>query len=509
LIACLNVPFFASAVERRANRDSATVSPSRPGLQGQPGLVIGGQPWEPQAVYAYSREAAQQGVRPGMSLRLAHFLSPRAQFMPADPPLYQGASAEIVDILTGFTHLVEPELFWSQAGVQVKNGYAAKGAATSGSSTLGSQILQAGSGPAFGHRLPARYTLDLESLPPTEALSLAQEIGRTVRSQAHLAPAIGLAQNHFVAHVAAVYTQANYARPILPDQVAPFLSTCSIRFLALDNETTRRLSLLGIRTLGQLVSLPLSSAGLRLGLDGPSRKALATLYQMITNPSETELNSAASAHLLPPIRPHRPEKSEQLAYHFDPPLADRLVLEQALTQAATRLAGRLAEAGLEGRTLHLSLQADSQVFETPSITGQPMPTAASHSQLSRRQPSADPGQLAGSLRELLHQALTVRASDQQGPAQAAQPPAYTGFSSGSTAFEVGLTALEIRVADLTPAVTAQLTLFEPPRSGGKLEEILPNLFGKYESALFLRPELTDAHHPLAERRFHLAELAAS
>ncbi len=489
MIACLNVPFFASAVERRTNRDSATVSPSRPGLQGQPGLVIGGQPWEPQAVYAYSREAAQQGVRPGMSLRLAHFLSPQAQFMPADPPRYQGASAEIVDILANFTHLVEPDLFWSQAGVQVKNG-------------------QAGYGPAFGHRLPARYTLDLESLPTAEGLSLAQEIGRTVRTQAHLAPAIGLAQNHFVAHVAAVYTQANYARSILPDQVAPFLSTASIRFLALDNETSRRLSLLGIRTLGQLVSLPLSSAGLRLGLDDPSRKALASLYQMITSPAETELNSAASAHLLPPIRPLPSEKSEKIAYHFDPPLADRLVLEQALTQAATRLAGRLAEAGLEGRTLHLALQADSQVFETLSITGQVMPTAASHRQLSRRQPTADPGQLAGSFRELLHQALTARTPGQQGPARGVHPTAFARHSHDSTAFEVSLTALEVRVADLTPAVTAQLALFEPPRPTGQYEEILVNLLGKYESALFLRPELTDAHHPLAERRFNLAELAA-
>ena len=366
MIACLTVPFFATAVERRHNQSPGPAPQSRPGVKDQPGLVIGGQPWEPQAVYAYSREAAQQGVRPGMSLRLAHFLSPQAHFMPANPPRYLDASAEIVDVLTGFTHLVEPELFWSQAGVQAKNTKATKSGRTNSGRTL-----QAGYGPAFGHRLPARFTLDLESLPPAEALSLAQEIGRSVRCRTHLAPAIGLAQNNFVAHVAAVFTQANYARPILPDQVSPFLSACSIRFLALDKETVRRLSLLGIRTLGQLVTLPLSSASMRLGLDDPSRKALAVVYQMITRPGEPALNPAASANLLPPFWPVQPEKEEQLSYHFDPPLADRLVLERALTQAATRLAGRLAEAGLEGRTLHLLLQADTEIFEVRTVTSAP------------------------------------------------------------------------------------------------------------------------------------------
>jgi len=497
MIACLTVPFFATAVERRHNQNPGPVPQSHPGIKGDSGLVIGGQPWEPQAVYAYSREAAQQGVRPGMSLRLAHFLSPQAHFIPANPPRYLDASAEIVDILTGFTHLVEPELFWSQAGVQAKNADA----------TGGGNKLQAGYGPAFGHRLPARFTLDLESLPPAEALRLAQEIGRSVRTQSQLAPAIGLAQNNFVAHVAAVFTQANHARPILPDQVSPFLAACSIRFLALDKETARRLSLLGIRTLGQLVSLPLSGAGMRLGLDSPSRKALAGLYQMISRPGEPDLNLAASTHLLPPLRPVRPEKGEQLSYHFDPPLSDRLVLERALTQAASRLAGRLAEAGLEGRTLHLSLQADSQIFEAPSETGQLLPSAASHNHLSRRHPTADPRQIAGSLRELLHQALTAGYPDQRGRPQPSRSPFRSDISHGLTAFEVGLTALTVRVADLTPAVTTQFSLFEPPRSSGQLEEILANLLGKYEAGLFLRPKLTDAQHPLPERRFHLEELA--
>ncbi len=493
MIACLTVPFFATAVERRHNQSPGPLPQSRPGPKENSGLVIGGQPWEPQAVYAYSREAAQQGVRPGMSLRLAHFLSPQANFIPANPPRYLDASAEIVDILTGFTHLVEPELYWSQAGVRVRNAKASN--------------LQAGYGPAFGHRLPACFTLDLESLPPAEALSLAQEIGRSVRDHSHLAPAIGLAQNIFVAHVAAVFTQANYARPITSDQVSPFLAACSIRFLALDKETARRLSLLGIRTLGQLVSLPLSGAGMRLGLDAPSRKALAGLYQMITRPDEPDLNPAASANLLPPLRPVRPEKGEQLSYHFDPPLADRLVLERALTQAATRLAGRLAEAGLEGRTLHLSLQADSQIFEAPSETGRLLPSAAYHSHLSRRHPTADPRQIAGSLRELLHQALTAGYQGRRSHSQPSRPPSPTDISHGPTAFEVGLTALTVRIADLTPAVSTQLSLLEPPRSSGQLEEILANLLGKYESILFLRPELTDAQHPIAERRFHLEELA--
>src|SRR5690606_21059127 len=99
--ACLSIPYFAAAVERR--HDAA--------LTNKP-LAIGGQPWEARPIYAYSREVARMGVRPGMSLRLAHVLSPHSHFMPAAEASYSQASGEIVDVLLDSPCLVEPEELW-------------------------------------------------------------------------------------------------------------------------------------------------------------------------------------------------------------------------------------------------------------------------------------------------------------------------------------------------------------------------------------------------------------
>lgn len=487
MIACLSVPFFVTAVERRHNQSLGPVFNSSTINQEQPGLVIGGQPWEPQDVYAYSQEAAGHGVRPGMSLRLAHFLAPQAQFIPVNQPRYLDASGEIVDLLTSFTHLVEPELFWSQAGVQPKYKLT---------------NLQSGYGPAFGQRLPARYTLDLETLPPPDALDLVKEIGRTIRKQTRLSPAIGLAHNSFVAHIAAVHTQANFARSVNPDQVPPFLSACSIRFLSLEKETNRRLSLLGIRTLGQLVTLPLSSASIRLGLDESSRKALAGLYQMIAGNEDLTLNPAASTSLIPPLQPFQPEKDVCLSKQFDPALTDLQILERILNQAATTIAGHLQDDDLEANTLQLSLQADGEIFQVDGGSGLIQPSAITNHQLCRRHPTANPGQIAASLRELLHQALTARDVSRESKIYHTRH-AHDLSGDGPITFEIGLTALTVRVTDLKPAATTQLTLFEPPRSSGKIKEILANLLGKHEPGIFLRAEVCDASHPLPERRYNL------
>jgi len=141
-----------------------------------PGLVIGGQPWEPQPVYAFSREAARKGVRAGMSLRLAHVISPDANFMGANPPRYFSASGEISDILSDFTHLFEPEALWHPEFDSKRRDTA---------SSL---------------RLPARFNMDFEMLPEKEAVSLARLIGKNVRQKTWMNPAIGIAQNKFIAH---------------------------------------------------------------------------------------------------------------------------------------------------------------------------------------------------------------------------------------------------------------------------------------------------------------------
>src|SRR5687768_17343408 len=155
MIACLSIPYFAAAVERRGDTS----------LVDKP-LAIGGQPWESKPIYAYSRETAKMGVRPGMSLRLAHVLSPQSHFMPAGESEYGRANAEIVDVLLDFPGLVEPQELWHLLSDSRQ------------SFTISGRIL------------PARYYLDLEGWPLQESLRFSKEIGQRVRLESHLAPSI-------------------------------------------------------------------------------------------------------------------------------------------------------------------------------------------------------------------------------------------------------------------------------------------------------------------------------
>ena len=178
MIACLSIPYFAAAVERRAD-DALLPKP----------LAIGGQPWEPRPIFAFSHELARQGVEAGMSLRLVQVLSPQAHFMPAARPRYESAAGEVVDLLTTFTHQIEPEALWhpfADAGHRFTR---------------------------YGRLLPARYCLHLD-LPPKELLPLARQMGRAVRQETQFAPSIGLAANKFVAQIAATVSRPHHLLPV-------------------------------------------------------------------------------------------------------------------------------------------------------------------------------------------------------------------------------------------------------------------------------------------------------
>lgn len=306
MIACLSVSYFAAMVERRDNGELA-----------QTPLVVGGQPWEPRPLFGYSREAAQRGVKPGMSLRLAHVLSPHSHFVPATLPRYQGAAGEVVDVLTDFTHLVEPENLWQPP----ERAQPYLTAAT--------------------RCLPAHYYVDLESLPLREATPLSQEIGRTVRSETRLAPSVGLAADRFTAQVAATLGRPNHLRPVTPETEQDFLAQRSISFLPFQKETARRLHLLGIRTLGQFARLPQNAVQEQFGAEALPLHRLA----------RGEASQRTVVQTAPPAL--------KLARHFEPPLGDSLIVRNVLEQMATALAGRLQADHHATGALTLSLETET------------------------------------------------------------------------------------------------------------------------------------------------------
>jgi DNA polymerase-4 len=414
MIACVAVSYFAAAVERRA--DDA--------LQRQP-LAIGGQAWEARPAYAFSEEVASQGVRSGMSLRSVQVLSPHSHFLPATKPHYSQVSAEMIDVLADFSPLIEAEELWHTFAESEWRWT------------------------AHGRALPARYCLDLDGLPPSEAVAFVQEMGRQVRQETSFAPAIGLAVDRFTAQVAAVVCRPNRLLPVAAGDTAQFLSRRPIHFLPLEKETARRLELLGIRTLGQFGELPLHGLRERFGRD------IERLYRLAQGQAGEPLQSQ-------PAEPY-----QAIERQFDEPITNLQVLTAVLSGMVEEVSQDLQREGLEGHSLHLILETDGGQCQEQQLT------------LSR--PTAGAEHIRSAVLECL---------------------ATLTFSSG-------ITWIKVRISELAPATAYQLSLFREAAVSSvssPIEHTMQNLAAKYKSAHFFQPVLTERSHPLPERRFTLQAL---
>jgi DNA polymerase-4 len=410
VIACISVPYFAAAVERRSD-----------GKLEQNPLTIGGQPWEARPIYAFSQEAAQQGVRIGMSLRLAHVLSPHSHFLPAAETRYSKVSGELVDLLLDFSPLIEPQEWWH---------------------------------PIPARQLPARYCLDLEGLPQREALPFVQEMGRTLRKETLFSAAIGLATHKFTAEVAATVCRDGHMLSVQVGQDESFLAARPLDFLPLERDIARRLRLLGIYRLGQLANLPLPALQEQFG------PAIVPHYRRAKGEAEEALAA----------RP--PERVETVELRFEGAVSTYQAVAGAGKRLAAELAHRLRKEGLVARKLQLVLDLEEDEPQQQTLI------------LSR--PTADSGRLSDALQEML---------------------ARVTFTSA--VYRLGVT-----LSDISPAQKRQLSLFDVAgraadraNGGDRRLESLRNVIIKYRQSNFFQPQLSDAAHPLPERRFLLRPLS--
>lgn len=95
----------------------------RPELAGRP-LVVGGRgdPTERAVVSTASYEAREFGIRSGMPLKVAVRRCPDAVFLPVDFPVYEAASAEVMQTLRTFPGAVVEVLGWDEAFVGIDIG---------------------------------------------------------------------------------------------------------------------------------------------------------------------------------------------------------------------------------------------------------------------------------------------------------------------------------------------------------------------------------------------------
>ena len=411
MIACLSIPYFAAAVERRSDETLA----NRP-------LAIGGQPWEARPVYAFSQEVAHKGVEIGMSLRLVQVLSPQSHFMPASQRRYSQVSSEVIDVLVDFSPLIEPQEFWHPI------------------TDIGQRITR------NGRNLPARYCLDLEGLPEREALPFVSEIGKCVRQETEMEPAIGLAAHKFTAQVAATVCSVNHALPVKLGEDRPFLASRSLSFLPLEKDMARRLSLLGIRTLGQLGDLSLPALREQFG------PQIVPLYNL----AQGETGEAVQSRTL--------ERQEEGQIVFDGAVDNSEVVAAAADRLVAKLAHRLQASDLQGRRLILIWDMDDGSVQQQAVI--------------LRQPVANVSHLSAAVQELI---------------------------SGK-AITCAISSLKIVLSDLVPAKAQQLTLFKTTAVPDKTQRTIHNLATKYQKSGFFQPQTADSAHPLPERRFQLQPL---
>ncbi|HZQ37496.1 MAG TPA: DNA polymerase Y family protein, partial [Dehalococcoidia bacterium] len=214
-VACVIVPHLALQLVCR----------KRPDLAQQP--VIIPDPQNPRRVFDLSLAAHNCGVSPGMSVRTAVGLCSTAAIVTCDAPLIDGAFASLVDVMASMSPAVEllpPDTFYL--------------------------------GIARGWGGISDETALLHSL----LLAIRERTGLRVRS--------GSGAGRFTARVAAMLAEDDAVRTIAPGDEGATLAPLPIALLPCSAEIERRLQLYGLRTLGDIATLPAGPLQAQFGPEG-------------------------------------------------------------------------------------------------------------------------------------------------------------------------------------------------------------------------------------------------
>jgi DNA polymerase-4 len=183
-----------------------------PQLRGQPVIVA----WRGKrsVVCAASYEARKFGVRSAMPAVQAERLCPHAVFVPPDFPRYRAVSRSVREIFLRHTDLVEP-LSLDEAYLDV--------------------------------------TKNKIGLP--SATHVARMIREQIREELHLTASAGIAANKFLAKIASDWRKPDGLFVIKPAESIDFLTSLTVeRLPGVGKVTARRLTALGVRTVGEIRS---------------------------------------------------------------------------------------------------------------------------------------------------------------------------------------------------------------------------------------------------------------
>lgn len=271
VIACLLVPHFPLRV--------ATLG--QPQLDGAP-LVLGPRPGGRALVNDLSPEAAERGIRLGMTLRETLAFVTEVVVLEPNPAREVEITDAMLAALAELSPTVEPDR-------------------------------------------PGRCYIDLTN--SARLLGPPQRAGERIIAAmpAALRPRLGIATGKFAAWVAARKAPAGRVRVVLPSEVAAFLAPEPSTALPLSPDTADLLLRLGLKTLGQLAALAPGAVAARFGPDG--RRA----WLLASGQSDTVDTTVR-------VRPSVLTLTEHVA--LPAPSTSQEMLFLGITEAISRLFGR-------------------------------------------------------------------------------------------------------------------------------------------------------------------------
>ncbi|MDI3280195.1 MAG: DNA polymerase IV [Bacillota bacterium] len=257
-----------------------------------------------------SYEARRFGIRSAMPLSQAQRLCPHAIFLPVDLPHYVGVSRQLHALLQSFSPLVE----------------------------------QASLDEAYLDLTRVR-----DEYPSLRALGRA--IQERIRKELALSASIGISFNKFAAKVASdlekpggltVIEPADFARVVLPLPLE--------RIPGVGERTAHRLRSLGARTIGDVKALP--------------KQVLRSLFGR----AGEEIYYLVRGLDLRPVKPEGQPRSVGHELTFPCDLQGEKELRQHLDAVVRVVAARLAEKGLQGRTVTLKARLAGFTSVTRRLT---------------------------------------------------------------------------------------------------------------------------------------------
>ena len=268
----------------------------RPELVGK--MVIVGQPEGRSVVLSASYEARALGVRSAMPMVTALRMCPSAVVIPPRQQLYQEVSAKIMEVFHSITDTVE-QLSVDEAFLDISGSL--------------------------------------------RRLGTPLEIGALIRSrisaEVGITASVGIAASKFVAKVASTRCKPNGMLLIEKEQTVAYLHTLPVEALwGVGAKTREVLARLGIFTVADVAATPVTSLQKALGSTGPALHALAWGI----DPRR--------------VTPGHQEKSIGAEETFGTDTFDDAVLTRELLRLSHRVAVRLRQAGLSGRSLAIKIK---------------------------------------------------------------------------------------------------------------------------------------------------------